>query len=103
VGNQPGAFTAGGSGDCNGSTDTNIVGKVCQTIDGLDLTDIQTVTVTCPETGTSAPCPPGDPIQVSAEYRYHYITPVKTIVNVLSGGSMPGFITISSTTTMRQE
>jgi len=103
VGNQPGAFTTGGSGDCNGIVKTNVVGKVCQTINGLHLQDIQTVTVTCPDTGTTPPCPPGDPIQVSAEYRYHYITPVRAIVNVLSGGSMAGFITISSTTTMRQE
>ena len=103
VGNQAGTFTAGGAGDCSGSVETNIVGKVCATMNGLDLGDVQDVSVSCPDTGTTPPCPPGDPIEVSAEFRYHYITPVRTIVNVLSGGSMPGFVTVSSTTTMRQE
>jgi Flp pilus assembly protein TadG len=103
VGNQAGTFTAGGTGDCDGSTETNIIGKVCATMNGLDLTDIQTVTAECPDTSTTPPCSPGDAIEVHAEYQYHYITPVKTIVNVLSGGSMPDYITVSSTTTMRQE
>jgi Flp pilus assembly protein TadG len=103
VGNQAGTFTVGGTGDCNGTTTTSIVGKVCSTMGGLDLTDLQTVTTTCPVTLTTPPCNPGDAIQVHAEYRYHYITPVRSLVNVLSGGSMPGYITVSSTTTMRQE
>jgi Flp pilus assembly protein TadG len=103
VGNQAGTFTSGGSGDCNGSTSTSIVGKVCSTLNGLDLTDIQTVTTTCPDTGTTPPCNPGDELEVHAEYHYHYITPVRALVNVLSGGSMPGYITVSSTASMRQE
>ena len=103
VGNQAGTFTAGGSGDCDGATTNSIVGKVCSTINGLDLTDIQTVTTDCTATSTTPPCNPGDPIEVHTEYRYHYITPVRSIVNVLSGGSMPGYITVSSTATMRQE
>ncbi len=103
VGNQPGTFIAGGSGDCNGTTTTTIVGKVCATMNGLDLTDIQTVTTDCTVTAPPPPCNPGDPIEVHAEYRYHYITPVRSIVNVLSGGSMPGYLTVRSTVTMRQE
>jgi Flp pilus assembly protein TadG len=103
VGNQPGAFTAGGSGDCNGSVDTNVVGRVCSTINGLDLSDVQSVSVTCPDTGAAPPCTPGDDLRVAVEYRYHYITPVKTLITVLAGGSMPTYWTISSTTTMRQE
>lgn len=103
VGNQAGTFTAGGSGDCNGSTSTSIVGRVCSTMNGLDLTDLQSVTATCPATATTPPCNPGDGIQVQAQYRYYYITPVRTLVNVLAGGTMPGYITVSSTTTMRQE
>jgi Flp pilus assembly protein TadG len=103
VGNSAGTFSAGGSGDCNGSTTTNIVGKVCSTLNGLNLTDVQAVTTKCPDTSTSPPCNPGDSIEVHAEFRYHYITPVKTLVNVLSGGNMSDYITVSSTTTMRQE
>lgn len=102
LGNQPGAFSAGGSGDCNGSADSTVVGKVCSTIDGLDLTDLQTVTVTCPDGGTP-PCASGDTIQVRAEYNYHYITPVRSIVNFFSGGSLSDTITVSATSTMRAE
>jgi Flp pilus assembly protein TadG len=103
LGNQPGSFSAGGSGDCNGSTSTNVVGKVCSTIDGLDLSDVQTVTVTCPDGAGAAPCASGDTIEVHASYNYHYITPVKTIINFFSGGALSDTITISSTSTMRAE
>jgi len=71
---------------------------VCSAIEGLNLTNIQSVSVTYPSGQTS-----GSSVRVAAEYRYHYITPVKTIVNVLSGGSMPNYLTISSTTDMRLE
>lgn len=98
VGNPAGTFTAGGAGQCNGSTQTTTVGKVCSTINGLDLTDIESVSVTYPNGQT-----PGQSVRVSAQYRYHYITPVKTLVNVLAGGSMPGYLTISSTADMRLE
>jgi hypothetical protein len=103
VGNQAGTFTAGGSGDCDGATSTNIVGKVCSTINGLDLTNISTVTTDCPSTLTTPPCNPGDPIEVHTEYDYYYITPVRSIINFVSGGSWDDHITVSSTATMRQE
>lgn len=99
VGNQAGSFPA----DCNGSTQNSIVGKVCTTMDGLNLANVQTVETTCPTTSSTPPCNPGDPVRVRAEYRYQYITPVRAIVNVLSGGAMPSYITVTSTTTMRQE
>ena len=72
-------------------------------MNGLGLTNIQTVTTKCPPAVTSPPCAPGSPVEVHAEYRYRYITPVKSIVNVLSGGTMPGYLTVNSTVTMRQE
>ncbi len=103
VGNQAGTFISGGTGDCDGTTATSIVGKVCSTMNGLGLENMQTVTTECPPSVTSPPCAPGSPIEVSAEDRYHYITPVRSIVNVLSGGAMPGYLTVSSTVTMRQE
>ena len=84
VGNAAGSFSAGGSGECNGSTSTSIVGKVCSTMNGLDLTNIDTVTVECPDSATAPPCDPGDSVEVHAEYRYHYITPVKTFVNFIT-------------------
>lgn len=103
LGNQPGSFSAGGSGDCNGSTDTNVVGKVCSTIDGLDLSDVDSVTVSCPDGGGTAPCASGDTIEVHASYNYHYITPVKSIINFFSGGNLSDTITVSATSTMRAE
>jgi hypothetical protein len=102
LGNQPGSFSAGGSGDCDGSTSTNVVGKVCSTINGLDLSDVETVTVTCPD-GGAPPCASGDTIEVHTSYKYHYITPVKTIINFFSGGALSDTISISSTSTMRAE
>jgi len=98
VGNTAGTFTSGGSGDCNGTTTTTVVGRVCRTINGLDLTDIQDVDVAYPN-GQA----PGNSVKVTAEYRYHYITPLKGVVNVLSGGSLPDYLTISSATDMRLE
>jgi len=98
VGNPKGTFVSGGTGECNGSTTTTAVGRVCRTINGLDLTDVQDVSVTYPS-GQA----PGNSVSVSAEYRYHYITPIKGIVNVLSGGSLPSYLTISSDTDMRLE
>jgi Flp pilus assembly protein TadG len=103
LGNQPGSFSAGGSGDCNGSTSNNVIGKVCSTINGLDLSDVETVTVTCPDGGGAPPCASGDTLEVHTSYNYHYITPIKTIVNFFSGGALSDTIAISSTSTMRAE
>jgi Flp pilus assembly protein TadG len=98
VGNPAGTFTSGGSGDCNGSTTTSTVGRVCSAMNGLQLTNIQSVSVTYPSGQL-----PGNPVRVSAEYRYQYITPVKAIVNFLSAGALPGYLTVSSSTDMRLE
>jgi Flp pilus assembly protein TadG len=98
VGNPGGTFTSGGSGECNGSTSTTAVGRVCKTLDGLNLADISSVAVTYPNGHA-----PGNSVHVSASYHYHYITPVHGIVNFLSGGSMPNYLTITSATDMRLE
>jgi Flp pilus assembly protein TadG len=98
VGNPAGTFTSGGSGDCNGSTTTSTVGKVCATMDGLNLSRVESVTVTYPSGKI-----PGNPVRVHAQYEYHYITPVKAIVNFLTAGAMSETITVSSTTDMRLE
>lgn len=98
VGNPAGTFISGGTGDCNGSTSTTTVGKVCSTLDGLGLANISSVSVTYPNGNT-----PGNSVHVQTQYRYHYITPLQRIVNVLSGGSLPGYITITSNSDMRLE
>ncbi len=98
VGNAAGTFTAGGTGECNGSTTTTTVGRVCSALDGLKLSDIQSVSVTYPN-GQS----PGNSVHVSVNYSYHYITPIKAIVGFFSAGALPGALTISSSTDMRIE
>lgn len=98
VGNAAGTFTSGGSGDCNGSTTTTAVGKVCTAMNGLSLSDITSVSVTYPNGKVS-----GQSVRVQASYRYEYITPVRTLVNVLSGGSLDDHLTLSATTDMRLE
>lgn len=67
-------------------------------MNGLHLTDIQSVSVTYPSGNV-----PGNSIRVSVDYRYHYITPVKAIVNFLSAGALPDYVPVNSTTDMRVE
>ena len=98
VGNDAGTFTSGGSGQCNGTTTTTVVGKVCSTMNGLSLSDLSSVSVTYPTGKTS-----GQSVRVSAQYHYDYITPVDAILNALSGGSVGDHITLSNTTDMRLE
>jgi hypothetical protein len=98
VGNPAGTFTSGGSGDCNGTTTTSTVGKVCSTLNGLNLTHVTSVSVTYPQGNE-----PGKPVRVRAEYEYHYITPLRSILGFFSGGAIDETIDISSTTDMRLE
>jgi len=98
VGNTAGTFVAGGTGECNGTTQTTVVGKVCANMKGLNLDDVTDVTVTYPNGKT-----PGNSVVVSAEYDYHYITPIRNIVTFLSGGAIDDSITLSATTDMRLE
>ena len=98
VGNPAGAFTSGGSGQCNGTTTNTTVGRVCSTINGLDLTNVDSVTVTYPNGNT-----PGRDVRVRAQYSYEYITPIDGIISVLSGGNIDDELTITSQTDMRLE
>jgi Flp pilus assembly protein TadG len=98
VGNVAGTFTSGGSGECNGSTSTTTVGKVCSTMGGLDLTKVGTVGVTYPN-GNS----PGNSVRVTATYNYRYITPIRRLVNFFSAGALGSTIPVNSTTDMRVE
>jgi Flp pilus assembly protein TadG len=97
VGNPDGTFTTGGSGDCNGSTSTTTVGKVCTAMNGLNLTNLQDVDVTYPN-GAGM----GNTVRVSAEYDYEYITPISAIMNFF-GGSSGDSVTVSAQTDMRIE
>lgn len=98
VDNAAGTFTEGGSGDCNGSTETTVVGKVCSTMDGLRLGQVSNVSVTYPNGNT-----PGNTVHVTATYNYNYITPVQRILNFVSRGSFGPSIPITSSVDMRIE
>jgi Flp pilus assembly protein TadG len=98
IGNPAGTFVSGGSGECNGSTTTTTVGRVCSTLGGLPLTNISTVGVTYPS-GNS----PGNPVHVAVSYSYKYITPLSGLVNFFSAGSLGSAISISASTDMRLE
>ena len=111
VGNPPGTFSTGGSGECNGTTSTTTVGRVCGTINGLNLVNVQNVKVETCDTASPPVCVvassanmlSGKSVRVTADYRYHYITPVKSLINFISAGALTDYLTISSTTDMRIE
>jgi len=94
VGNPAGAYP----GDCNGSTSTSVIGRVCVAIEGLDLADLNTVSVAYPS-GQS----PGNSVVVAADYTYNFITPLGDIANFFTGGAMPETLTLSTSTDMRLE
>jgi Flp pilus assembly protein TadG len=108
VGNPPGTFTL--PGGCDGTTTNTAVGRVCATISGLNLANVQKVKV---ESCTASPplCSPattsnmlpGRSVRVTADYKYYYFTPVKALVNLVSAGTLSDYLTISSTTDMRIE
>ncbi|HET6616033.1 MAG TPA: TadE family protein [Dehalococcoidia bacterium] len=98
VGNPAGSFSSGGSGECNGTTTTTVVGKTCATLKGLDLNNVDDVGVTYPS-GKA----PGSSVVVEMDYEYKYITPVSRLVDFFSGGSIGDSLTISAQTDMRLE
>jgi len=98
IGNSAGTFVSGGTGQCNGSTTTTVVGRVCSGLGGLNLTKIGNVSVTYPS-GKS----PGNPVHVAATYNYQYITPLRRLINFFSGGTLGSTISVSSSTDMRLE
>lgn len=98
IGNPAGTYAGGGTGECNGSTNTTVVGKVCSTMGGLKLANLQTVGVSYPN-GQS----PGNSVRVTTSYNYYYITPLSRLVTFFSAGNLGSSITVSSTTDMRLE
>lgn len=93
VGNEAGAYPA----DCGGSAPT-VVGRVCTTMEGLSLDNLDSVSVAYPD-GAS----PGNSVVVSADYTYQYITPLGDLLDFFSAGSFPDVIDLSTSTDMRLE
>ncbi len=94
VGNPAGTYPT----DCTGTSNTSIIGRVCVAMDDLRLTNLQNVTVSYPGGQT-----PGNSVVVSAHYHYNYITPLGSIVNFFSAGSLPSYLNLDAETDMRLE
>jgi len=94
-----GAVRAPGSGGCDNDPSTladNIECRVRETADSLDDSKL-TVTV------TNAQGTPGDSVVVDVDYDYTLITPLDSILGIISGGSVGPTLTFSSSADMRLE
>jgi Flp pilus assembly protein TadG len=94
VGNAAGSFPA----NCDGVTNTTTVGRVCVAMEGLDLDNIDSLSVTYPN-GQS----PGNSVVVSAEYTHEFITPLADLASFFSGGSFPDTLSLDTSSDMRLE
>jgi Flp pilus assembly protein TadG len=54
-------------------------------------------------TVTNARTEPGTELTVRVDYEHHYISPLGPLLGLISGGTIPDPIPMSSTTTMRME
>jgi Flp pilus assembly protein TadG len=84
--------------NCNGTTGTTVIGRVCVTVQPLKVADMQSVTVTYP-TGQG----PGKSVVVAATYRYNFVTPVGAFIHFFTGGTFPTYLTLTASSNMRQE
>jgi Flp pilus assembly protein TadG len=94
VGNVPGSFPT----DCDGATDTTTIGRVCVAMDGLDLDNIDSLSVAYPDGESS-----GNSVVVSAEYTHEFITPLADLASFFTGGSFPDTLSLETSTDMRLE
>lgn len=94
VGNPAGSFPS----QCDGSTNTTVVGRTCVAIEGLDLSNVTDIEVDYPE-GQE----PGNSVVVSADYTYEYITPLGDFIHFFSGGTATETLSLSTSTDMRLE
>jgi Flp pilus assembly protein TadG len=78
-----------------GASEDDIKAAVVEKSAGL-LTEAE-VTV------TNAQTEPGTNLSVAVEYEHNYISPLGGFIDLVSGGSVPDPLPISSTTTMRME
>ena len=88
---------AGTSGDCDGTTETTVYGKICSSVDGLDL-DGLTPNVSYPEGFGS-----GHEVIVSASYDHEFVTPLGDLIDFFTGGAFPETINLQSSSNMRVE
>ena len=89
--------TSGAYVECDSATTNAVVLKACGTMGNLKQA-YASVNVACNPT-----CVSGASATVTTQYQYHYITPLRSIIGLFSGGSLPGYLTVTSSTTMRIE
>jgi Flp pilus assembly protein TadG len=103
VGNPPGTYPT----DCTGADGGNVVSRVCKAAD-LPVADITNVSVACCTPDSSDTCYPascvsGNSVKVSAHYHYKMITPLASIMKLVSGGSFDDGFDLASSSDMRLE
>lgn len=94
IGSTAGAYPT----DCDGTTNTSVIGRVCVALEGLQLSNVQNVTVAYPNGQM-----PGESVVVSTHYHYQYITPLPDFANFFSAGAFPDYINMDAETDMRLE
>jgi Flp pilus assembly protein TadG len=90
--------TSGSYVACNSGSTKAVVVRACGTMGELNASNAS-VKVDC----TPSPCVSGSTATVSTRYQYHYITPIKGIVAFFSAGSLPDYLTVNASTSMRME
>lgn len=83
--------------DCNGMTNDTVYGRICVATGGLDLTELD------PDVSFPQGVAPGNSVVVSADYTYHFVTPIGDLIGFFSGGAFPSSIDLSSSANMRLE
>ena len=83
--------------DCNGVTNDTVYGRICVATGGLDLTELD------PDVSFPQGVAPGNSVVVSADYTYHFVTPIGDLIGFFSGGAFPSSIDLSSSANMRLE
>jgi len=92
LGNPAGATT-----DCDGITNTTVYGKVCSSVDHLDLDELS------PSVAYPSGFGKGNEVVVSATYEYQFVTPIGDLIGFFSGGTFPESISLQSSSNMRVE
>lgn len=83
--------------DCDGTTNDTVYGRICVATGGLNVTELD------PDVSFPQGVAPGNSVVVSADYTYHFVTPIGDLIGFFSGGAFPSSIDLSSSADMRLE
>ena len=85
-----------------GADQASIIARVRDTAGNLDNENL-TVEVTNCVSGCTTVGDPGESISVHVDYEYHLITPVSSLLGLISGGDLGPTLTFDATSEMRLE